>query len=107
MTMAPFPDVSAWPVLPLDPADDEEVEREVAKRLAELVDETVEEFKEWPGLEGLTGRQALAYYESMPIEWWIDLWSTHPNEAKEEFRTFARLSRKYRAIGPLGEVVRV
>lgn len=98
-------DVSAWPMLPLSPADDDEVEAEVARLLTEVVTDTLVEWEEVPGLRKLEGREALAFYEGQPEEWWFDLYATHPTQARHEFQNWARLTAKYRRVDEYGRLV--
>ena len=89
-------DVSAWPVLPLSPEDDAEVEREVAKQLGEFDEENVVYHQDMPGMGKMSGQEALLFFELQTPLYWYELWSTHPNEARDLFRQWARLAQKYR-----------
>ena len=100
-------DVSAWHVLPLAPKEDAEVEREVAKMLAAVAQDTVEEYLELPGLSKLEGREALAGYEMKLPEQWGNEYASAQNETISELRNWARLSRKYREMDEAGRLVPV
>ena len=68
--------------------------------------DTVLEIRTGDVVKQLTGRDALQAFEMRPIEQWQRLWAKFPRQTEAEMRNFARLTKKYRRLGPAGiEVV--